>query len=281
MNNFKLTMTHLLELHGQITFLPTLLMASLLLMSSHVLAKANNESDSVGYLRLKPPITYLVPGPPKPDTSTAQLDLLSVHLARNASPLIQTQAFEDAAAYSYADLLPRFNEAAGTHLSLCSRPILAHMLKLVFNDVGYYISKAKDENPRPRPYVEDPTIVPCQTDYLRASDQKSYPSGHAANGYMAALLLSNVMPERSQSILLRGIQYGDNRIMCGVHHPKDVEQGRLIATVYFKTIAQQSEFMTDLNCAIEEHEKSVAVRTEKKRPVLTTFCQARSDKYKV
>jgi hypothetical protein len=65
--------------------------------------------------------------------------------------------------------------AAGTTLSVKTTPVLAHMLKLALADTGAYATMAKKAGPRPRPYIEDATIIPCETDYLRPSDNASYP----------------------------------------------------------------------------------------------------------
>lgn len=216
-----------------------------------------------GYLAGKE-LGYSVPQPPNPDSLVAKVDLVSVQAAQWLSSKAQhSQAFEDAAAYNYDQLLPRFNEAAGTFLTAQSRPILFHITERIFDEMGTYVKKVKEGYPRARPYIEDKSIIPCQTDYLPPSDQQSYPSGHAARGFLTALLLSKVIPDRKALILARGVQYGDNRVVCGVHHPLDVEQGRIVALAYFNLVSQQTEFVEDLNCAVEEHQNSIAALKDK------------------
>ena len=159
--------------------------------------------------------------------------------------------------------MDRFSVAAGTALSPASSPILAHVLKLVLNDTGAYAAIAKTKAPRARPYIEDPRIVPCETDYLRSTDNQSYPSGHATNGYAATLVLAEAIPDRAATLLAHGIRHGDNRVVCGVHHPVDVEQGRLLAIAIFVKLHAIKAFRDDVACAHQEYERSVAGRTPK------------------
>ena len=194
------------------------------------------------------------------------MDLAEVLKAQKSNLSRREEAFVDAGAYSYDQLLPRFSVAAGTTLSLRTRPILAHMLSWVLQDTAYYVNQFKTQNPRPRPYMEDHTIIPCETDFLHPSDQSSYPSGHATNGYAAALLLAQLMPERQSLLLARGMRYGDNRVVCGVHHPIDVQQGGRIARVYIDKVKLDPQYQADLACAIEEHQQSIAVRVKNRLP---------------
>lgn len=223
-------------------------------------------------------IGIVVPPPPAPGSRIARADLAAVRAAQPPYPEMREEAFVDAGAYFYDALLPRFSVAAGTELNLHTRPILGHMLRWALKDTSFYVGKGKAGNPRPRPYVEDPSIVPCETDYLRPTDNQSYPSGHAGNGEMAGLLLAAVMPERARLVRARGVRYGANRIVCGVHHPIDVAEGRRIADATFARLSQEPEFKADLACAIEEHRASIAARTGT-RPAYSAPCQARFAAY--
>lgn len=130
------------------------------------------------------------------------------------------------------------------------------MLQKIISDTGDYAGQAKKAAPRMRPYAEDATIVPCDMDYLKPNE--SYPSGHAMNGYVVAAVLSKMIPSRQQAILTRGVRYGDNRIICGVHHPTDVEQGRLLGVAYLEALPANANYEADLACAIEEELERIA-----------------------
>jgi acid phosphatase (class A) len=242
-----------------------ILPAALAFCAFAVLSGESAAQSSTTYL-VTADIGYKPPPAPDNDSKIGKRDLREVIAAQGRPDSERREAFEDAAAYDYDDLLPRFSFAAGTSLNLHTRPILAHMLKVALSDVSQFVNSAKHAKARARPYVEDGKIIPCETDYLPPSDYQSYPSGHSANGNTAALLLSLVIPEREPLIMARGVRYGNNRVVCGVHHPTDVEQGRKIADAYIDTALSSSQFQADFVCAVEEHQFSIAFRKGDRPP---------------
>jgi hypothetical protein len=95
-------------------------------------------ADTSGYLR-GATLTYVVPRAPSNSSADGQKDLLAVKAAQNADFARKTEAFEDAGAYAYDQLLPRFSLAAGTQLTIGNHPILAHMLKMLLADNNVYV----------------------------------------------------------------------------------------------------------------------------------------------
>ena len=223
-------------------------------------------------------LSYRSPPPPAADSAEGRADLDAVRAAQSADEARRQQAFEDAGAYPYDQLMTRFSLAAGTRLNPATRPVLAYMLKRLLIDTGNYVGDGKGFFARPRPYKEDPAIVPCQTDYLYPTDRQAYPSGHAANGEVAARLIAAVMepggePDRRPGLLARGQRYGDNRVVCGAHHPSDVAEGRRIGAHVFEAAALSPDFAADLACAREENRRSVAVRQTSAAAPFSLVCQ--------
>ena len=93
--------------------------------------------------------------------------------------------------------------------------------------------------------------------------------------------MAAVMPERKQALLARGIRYGDNRVVCGVHHPTDVDQGRRLAIAYFVKVQLDYQFKRDLACAVEEHAQSIAKRLTKVPAQTSPDCKVLFDRYKI
>ena len=61
-------------------------------------------------------------------------------------------------------------------------------------------------------------------------DSPSFPSGHTTYGYMGALILAEMVPERFPQMMARAAEYGDDRIIMGAHYTMDVLGGRTLAT---------------------------------------------------
>jgi hypothetical protein len=58
----------------------------------------------------------------------------------------------------------------------------------------------------------------------------SFPSGHTTYGYMGAILLAVLVPDRYQEMIARGAEYGNDRIIMGAHYAMDVLGGRTVST---------------------------------------------------
>ena len=93
----------------------------------------------------------------------------------------------------------------------------------------------------PRPFQTEPHlteysgkdfcgVVTTNTDNLQyLATIPAYPSGHAVYGYMEALLLALLVPERYQQMVTRAAEYGNDRIVLGAHYAMDVLGGRTLA----------------------------------------------------
>jgi acid phosphatase (class A) len=88
-------------------------------------------------------------------------------------------------------------------------------------------NRVKDVTNRPRPFRQDARLTSC----IERPMTDSYPSGHAAFGMAAALLLADMVPERRTELLARGLEYGEQRVVGGVHFPSDVAAGRTAGTI--------------------------------------------------
>lgn len=58
----------------------------------------------------------------------------------------------------------------------------------------------------------------------------SFPSGHTTYGYTGSILLAELVPERFEEMIVRGAEYGNDRIIVGAHYAMDVLGGRTLAT---------------------------------------------------
>ncbi len=96
-----------------------------------------------------------------------------------------------------------------------------------------------------RPFQTEPRIlqilgpdyfnVPASNDVynrgpiMNLTDSPSFPSGHTTYGYMGSILLAVLVPDRYQEMIVRGAEYGNDRIIMGSHYAMDVLGGRTLA----------------------------------------------------
>lgn len=196
----------------------------------------------------------LLPAPPAIGSATDNLDTSAMMwLQANTTPDRWKMASKDAD-YVY----PQFASAFGAPIDRTHAPRLIHMLNRVERDVATSAFAAKREFPRARPFQRFQLARVCGFNIAPPPDanpgeRSSYPSGHSAYGWAAALVLAQVAPEREAQVLARGDDYELSRVICGMHFPSDVEAGRVLATAIVTRLLANSEFQRDLTAARTEH----------------------------
>lgn len=163
--------------------------------------------------------------PPVPDAAATQRELESL-LQRQA---VRTAADCERAQQDVKKNLSRFAPALDLTLAtddsrlFATNKLLAD-LRIIQEAIT---SRTKSDTRRLRPYEQDARIATC----IDRPSSGSYPSGHAAWGMAAALLLADLVPERRAALLAKAREFGDSRIAGGVHYPSDVDAGRTAGTL--------------------------------------------------
>lgn len=188
----------------------------------------------------------ILAAPPADDSATTKAELAELHAieaARTPEQVARARA-DDAleTMFLYADVLgPAFDAA---HL-----PLTAAFALRVKNDEGVNAMPAKQAFQRVRPYYLDKSLHPvCKT----KAKNDSYPSGHTTAGYLAALVLVEMVPEKRDAILARAADYAHNRLVCGVHYPSDVEASKLVAYATHAVMDGSPAFQAELKAATRE-----------------------------
>lgn len=114
---------------------------------------------------------------------------------------------------------------------------------------------------RPFVYFNEPTLVPHDESVLRKNG--SYPSGHTILGYSAALLLTEINPAKADTLMSRGMMYGESRIIVGAHWQSDVDAGRLAASIAYAKLHTSCRFLRQMKKARKEFIKLSAADRSK------------------
>ncbi len=194
---------------------------------------------------------YLAP-PPAPDSPRGQADLAIYRATRALAGTPRwSLAQRDADNETPAGIPKAFSCPLGVELDINREPILLRMLMRASDDSDDAARTAKEHYARKRPFlVEDGPICIAREDWL--VQQGSYPSGHAAAGWMWALILSELAPDRAEALMVRGRAFGDSRVVCGVHYPSDIEAGREVAVATLSRLRTDPAFEADLRTARAE-----------------------------
>lgn len=134
-------------------------------------------------------------------------------------------------------------------------PALARLLKRAYYTGNRSTVAAKNLYMRTRPFVQmgEDTWAKYDTEYLRTNG--SYPSGHTSLGWGTALVFAEMWPELQDTILRRGFQFGENRIITGAHFQSDVNAGYLCAAAAYAHAHLHPEFQQDIEAARAEYRK--------------------------
>ena len=159
------------------------------------------------------------------------------------------------AVWSVDNICRIFGETLGITLSEANTPAIYKMLVTGLLTTDQAGKMPKNHYMRTRPYVfyDEPTIYPGDEAWLRTNG--SYPSGHTILGWSAALLLTEVAPDRSDVILARGFEYGQSRVIAGYHWQSDVDAGRLVASAAVARLHADKRFLKLMKKARKEYRK--------------------------
>jgi len=190
----------------------------------------------------------ILASPPSAESWKNLEELAELHrLQQTRTPEEIARAQEDdreESMFAFANVMgPQFNRAA--------LPLTALLSDHVHNDEGIIVNPAKRFFRRPRPYHFDATIHPvCKTTENR--EDFSFPSGHGTTGYLEALVLAQMAPEKRDAILARADDYAHNREVCGVHYASDEAASRAVAYAMIGIIVNNPQFKTEFAAAKAE-----------------------------
>ena len=197
----------------------------------------------------------VLPTPPAADSDTTRSELALLHRLEAARTAEQAQR---AMADDKNESIFIYQSVLGASFTAAALPLTAAFSVRVKNDEGINTAPAKDGFQRVRPYNLDKTLHPVCTTKTK---NDSYPSGHTTTGYMMALALIDLVPEQRDAILARADDYANNRLVCGVHYPSDLQASKLLAYSIHAVIAQHPQYQKEMNAARFELRQALGLAT--------------------
>lgn len=193
----------------------------------------------------------LIGPPPSPDSPRGRADQAAYDDSRalNGSAAWKQATIDDSLVSPAG--IRSFSCAVGAAIGPDETPTLARLMSRMARDASAVAKTGKLKYLRPRPALgNDKPICVAREAWL--GEDPSYPSGSGALGWAWSLVLAELAPERAQSILARGLEIGDGRVICGVHYPSDIQAGRLIGAAVVSRLHADPVFRTDLEAARAE-----------------------------
>ena len=191
-----------------------------------------------------PDLTKLLGPPPAPGSAEQAGDLAGVLAVQKT----RTKAQADRALADDTVGTLGFAEVLGPNFTAERLPKTAALFEKIRGDGVVITSAGKDTWNRPRPWDVSPAVQPVGD----KPSGSSYPSTSSVVGYLTAIMLANMVPEKSAALYARGREFGDDRVILGVHFPTDIEAGRRAATVVAAALMENAAFMAEFAAAKAE-----------------------------
>lgn len=143
-------------------------------------------------------------------------------------------------------------------------PALATLLDKCYFTGSLSTVGPKDNYMRVRPFVQmnDPVWGEYDDDEILRNNG-SYPSGHTSFGWFTALAVAEMWPALQDTILRRGFQFGESRVIVGAHYQSDVTAGYLCAAAAFARAHTNPELLEDIKAARAEYARLKGLDIEK------------------
>lgn len=170
------------------------------------------------------------------------------------------------AEYGLDCIIREFSEPFGLQISKEETPEIYKVMREGTATCDSICTIPKRYYMRKRPFMrfQETTLTPDDEESLRKNG--SFPSGHTILGWSSALLLSEINPDRADTLLARGIMYGDSRMIVGAHWQSDVNAGRLAASAAYARLHTSERFLEQMRWARLEFrcKKGLATAAEMK-----------------
>jgi acid phosphatase (class A) len=207
----------------------------------------------------------LLPAPPSAGSVETQEELkLLRRLQKHRTP----EEIERCKAEAKLDM-SAFQPLFGPWFTAENLPEMQKLFRQVHTEAKSTSDSAKKQFNRPRPYKVDSRINPALD---MGGDEPSYPSGHATQGILYALILCEIAPEKKEALLERGREIGWDRVIAGVHYPSDVAAGRTLGQALMQSLLTDPIFcerLEKVKLEFEEFQKQKAIYNTP--PINATF----------
>jgi len=179
-----------------------------------------------------PNTIYYMPAHPAYQDTRFSVDIKQYFYGKTVQTGNPTRAaqIKSDATYGTVALATIFGPIVGTEISVAETPRLYTLLNHGVTCSAYGSTKAKSYYLRPRPCVKF-NEAPYSTETLAEMKRSySYPSSHSMTGWAAGILTAAVTPRMQDTLLFRAIDYGQSRVLGGMHWQSDVTDARIIAS---------------------------------------------------
>ena len=215
-------------------------------------------ADDTAYLTLAeaPDAGIYLPAPPDTASVHFATDVWTWQYGKTLRPTPRGEQASIESMWSAEEMMRILSEALETTVSDQQTPAIARFVRRLSATANWAPYAAKKKYMRVRPFARmNEHLTSAYDDETALRHNGSYPSGHTSLGWLVALGMTEVVPERADTILRRGFQYGEDRWIVGAHWRSDVQAGYLCSSATWARAHANPVYYEDLKAAREEWQR--------------------------
>jgi len=207
-----------------------------------------------------PDAKQFLPGPPG-ETSVEYLkDFAQYAWGKSQRSTLNGQQAAGDMNYQLSTYLDAFSPLVGLTISKSNTPNIYLVADYIMTYGQNTIEAAKNAFPFSlRPYAkfkENSLVADYEQTYANIS---TYPSAYAFMGWLMALTLIEICPDKQDPILARGYSFGTSSVIAGYNWDSDAISGRLLACAMTAQLHNHANFNSMIKSARQEYEQKTGI----------------------
>lgn len=194
-----------------------------------------------------PPASYFIKRIPQPPAEGSAMDRSDLDYVLAVQACATPKQIEHARVTDSLNPFTIFNTLLGPGFTKSNYPLTNALLEKL-TDTG---EKIKDElkahYARKRPV--DAHVQNGVVSYVPRHSGFSYPSGHSLRGWLWALFLSDLDPQKKNQLISCGGRVGEDRVVAGVHYQTDIMASRALGRLIFDQLKSDPQFVAEFEAA--------------------------------
>ncbi|MBQ3742025.1 MAG: phosphatase PAP2 family protein [Prevotella sp.] len=206
-----------------------------------------------------PNLLQIMPAPPSFESAEFANDVVRYGWGKQQrlDPERLDMAVADAEWFDHTKVYLRWKDAFGLEINPTETPEIWKLLEASLATTDPMNHETKDFYLRQRPFERFGDDMPTDEEE-KVCGRGSYLSGHCMCGWVISLVLAQVAPERANQLFIRGLEYGDSRVIVGAHWQSDIDASLTAGSIGFCALQGCEEFVAQMKKAQQEYKEKTS-----------------------
>ena len=206
-----------------------------------------------------PNLLQIMPAPPSFESAEFANDVVRYGWGKQQrlDPERLDMAVADAEWFDHTKVYLRWKDAFGLEINPTETPEIWKLLEASLATTDPMNHETKDFYLRQRPFERFGDDKPTDEEE-KVRGRGSYLSGHCMCGWVISLVLAQVAPERANQLFIRGLEYGDSRVIVGAHWQSDIDASLTAGSIGFCALQGCEEFVAQMKKAQQEYKEKTS-----------------------